>query len=138
MTINFKGDFPVSDDSLKAGNYIFRTVYILFGKLNYRFCIFGFFKTYIMKFPLTASIKLDLSNLHKGSKQKYIADRVKSIQLIGNGYAQKQIAEILGVSEKTLYNWRQEFLNAKDIYEFASPKANQYQGKLDDEKKTSL
>lgn len=91
-----------------------------------------------MKFPLTASIKLDLSNLHKGSKQQYIADRVKSIQLIGKGYAKKQIAEILEVSEKTLYNWRQEYINAKDIYEFASPKANQYQGRLNDEKKTSL
>ncbi len=91
-----------------------------------------------MRFPLTEALKLDLINIHKGCKQKYLADRVKSIQLIGNGYAQKQISEILQVSEKTLYNWKQEFLNASDIYHFATPKTNQYQGKLSDEKKTSI
>jgi transposase-like protein len=91
-----------------------------------------------MIFPLTESVKLDLANVHRGSKQKHIADKIKSIQLIGKGYAQNEIAEILDVCEKTVYNWKQEFINSKDIYEFAIPKENQYGGKLDDEKKTSL
>lgn len=91
-----------------------------------------------MRLPLTESTKLDLSNLHHGCKEKYLADKIKSIQLLSKGYKQKEIGGILSVSGKTLYNWKQEFLNSSSVYDFASKRTNSFEGKLNSEKKTSL
>lgn len=91
-----------------------------------------------MRLPLTESIKLDLSNLHQGCKEKYLADKIKSIQLLSKEYKQKEIEGILSVSGKTLYNWKQEFLNSSNVYDFASKRTNNFEGKLNSEKKTSV
>lgn len=91
-----------------------------------------------MEFPLKEDDILYLSNVHRGTRDKKVADRLKCIKLLNLGHDQSFIAELLEVDEKTVYNWKTKFLTSKSIEQYITDQPTPYSGKLDELKKTSL
>jgi hypothetical protein len=91
-----------------------------------------------MDFPISEQVAFDLSNIHRGTRDKRVADKIKCIKMLSQNYQKSVIASLLDVDEKTVYNWKEEFLEANNLEGFISGILGNYQGKLDEEKKTSL
>ena len=91
-----------------------------------------------MNIPLSDQDSFDLKNIHRGTKEKRVADKIKCIRMLSQNIPKSTIASLLEVDEKTVYNWRQEFLESKSIAAFFSDIKGNYQGKLSEEKKTPL
>ena len=91
-----------------------------------------------MNIPLSDQDSFDLTNIHKGTKEKRVADKIKCIRMLSENFPKSTIASLLEVDEKTVYNWRREFLESKSIVAFVSNLKGNYQGKLSEEKKTPL
>ena len=92
-----------------------------------------------MELPISNQVKLDFSNIHRAAKDKVVADKIKCIKMLSNNEKKSVIAELLEITEKTIYNWRCEFLLAKNVEDFiATSNKSHYRGKLSDLKKTSM
>lgn len=92
-----------------------------------------------MELPISDQLRLDFSNIHLAAKDKVVADKIKCIKMLSNNEKKWIIAELLEITEKTIYNWRCEFLSAKNVGDFiAPPNKSHYKGKLPGLKKTSL
>ena len=57
-------------------------------------------------FRLTDKEISALKALHKTQRDRRFADRIKSIISLGSGWSVAEIAQILLIDEKTVYNWR--------------------------------
>lgn len=90
-----------------------------------------------MEFPLKDQTIFDLSNLHRGTRDKKVADKLKCIKLLNQHESQTYISELLEIDEKTVYNWRKEYLEANSLEIFITGRLGNHKGKFDDEKKTS-
>ncbi len=55
---------------------------------------------------LSPNEEKELIRFHKTIKEKRLADRVKSIILLGSGYTHRQIAKILLLDEKTICRYK--------------------------------
>lgn len=55
---------------------------------------------------LTPKEKSDLKKLHGSIKEKRLADRIKCILLLSDGYTQKQVAQILLFDERTVLRYK--------------------------------
>jgi transposase-like protein len=91
-----------------------------------------------MEIPIREQVEFDLSNIHRAVKVKVIADKIKCIKMLSRNFKKSQIAELLEIGEKTVYNWKHEFISAKNVQEFIAPDIGNHKGKLSDLKKTSL
>ncbi len=91
-----------------------------------------------MELPISEQVEFDLTNIHRAIKGKVGADKIKCIKMLSKNYKQSQIAELLEIGEKTVYNWKQELLSANNVEGFISMKAGNNKGKLNVLKKTSL
>lgn len=91
-----------------------------------------------MELPISEQIEFDLSNIHRAVKIKTTADKIKCIKMLSRDFRKSQIAELLEIGEKTVYNWKQEFLSSKTVEEFVAPDKGNHKGKLSELKKTSL
>jgi len=56
----------------------------------------------IIDIPLSKDNLIALKNLHKKTKNKKQADRIKIILLFNNGYTQKEIASNILINENTI------------------------------------
>jgi hypothetical protein len=89
-----------------------------------------------MELPISDQVKLDFSNIHRAAKDKVVADKIKCIKMLSKNEKKSIIAKLLEITEKTIYNWRCEFLSAKKVEEFiAPPNKSHYRGKLSGLKK---
>lgn len=86
-----------------------------------------------MNIPLSDQDSFDLTNIHRGTKDKRVADKLKCIRMLSQNFPKASIAWVLEVDEKTVYNWKQEFLASKSIADFVSGIQGNYP-----KKKTSL
>jgi transposase len=50
-----------------------------------------------------------LERLMKNEKDPTIKDRIRGILLLKKNYSRSEVAEILGVTERTLYNWEYRY-----------------------------
>lgn len=91
-----------------------------------------------MELPLSDQVDFDLSNIHRAVKGKVSADKIKCIKMLSGNYKKSQIAELLEIGEKTVYNWKSDFLSARNVEEFIAPIQGNHKGKLSGLKKTSL
>ena len=91
-----------------------------------------------MEFPLRDIDILDISNIHRGTRIKKVADKLKWIKLLSQKRSYSSIAEVLEIDEKTVYNWKKEFLEVRSLQEFVAEPSGNYSGKLDDEKNFSV
>jgi transposase len=88
-------------------------------------------------YRLTKDQIVSLKILHRSLRDKRLADRVKAVVLLGNGWSSPQVAEALLVDEKTIRNWH-------DIYREAGEEGLiqlHYQGKppmLNESQQTEL
>jgi hypothetical protein len=92
-----------------------------------------------MELPISNQVRLDFSNIHRAARDKVVADKIKCIKMLSNKEKKSVIAELLEITERTIYNWRCEFLSARNVEEFITPPSkSHYRGKLSDLKKTAL
>jgi len=88
-----------------------------------------------MQFPLDEVVLLDLSNIHKGTKCKKVADKVKCIQMLSQSIKRDFIANILSITPKTVTIWKQQFEQSKDVISYVQNEHKGSKGYLDDSKK---
>ena len=91
-----------------------------------------------MVLPLNDQVEFDLSNIHRAVKGKAVADKIKCIKMLSRNFKKSQIADLLEIGEKTVYNWKSDFLSARNVEEFIAPIQGNHKGKLSGLKKTSL
>ena len=86
-----------------------------------------------MKLPLTEQDKIDLKRLHRQTKEKRHADRIKIITMLDKGFSQIQISELLMLDEDTVSNWSRKFSESRTIGEFLNFQYTSYKGRLSKE-----
>ncbi|MEK6615406.1 MAG: helix-turn-helix domain-containing protein [Bacteroidota bacterium] len=50
----------------------------------------------------------EYKQLHKKCKDKYIADRIKCILALDNGYRYSEVSEMILIKESTVWRWKEE------------------------------
>jgi transposase len=83
-----------------------------------------------MELPLSTENKIILKQMHRSTKDKKTADRIKTIILSDNGYTQKEIAVILMLDEDTISNWVNRFQTSTNFTTWFGDNYVAYQGKL--------
>ncbi|UCE07192.1 MAG: helix-turn-helix domain-containing protein, partial [bacterium] len=68
-----------------------------------------------MDTPLSSEDQTALHQLHRTTKEKRTADRIKAIILLDKGYTQKEIASILMLDEDTISSWIKKFKSSTNI-----------------------
>lgn len=91
-----------------------------------------------MDIPVSSEDQEILFQLHRSTKEKKTADRIKTIILLNKGYTQKEIASILLVDEDTISNWVKKFKSSKDIKIWLRNNYIAYNGKLNPEERSQL
>ena len=80
---------------------------------------------------------LDLSNTHKGTKSRKVADKVKCIQMLSQSISRGFIANILSITQKKIAVWKQEFEQSKNVISYVQHEHKGFKGYLDEIKKNS-
>ena len=83
-----------------------------------------------MDLPLSPENRDLLHKLHRSSKDKRTADRIKLIILLDKGYAQNEIASILMLDEDTISSWVKKFQVSSSIKQWLENNYSPYNGKL--------
>lgn len=58
---------------------------------------------------LTPQQRNEYQYLHRKSKEKHIADRIKCILCLDNGYSYSELSSILMIDETTLWRWHEQY-----------------------------
>lgn len=87
---------------------------------------------------LTNEEKIELKCLHKKNLPAREADKIKAILMIDKGYSCKETAEVLLLDEDTITNWKDKFLNKKDMDEWLKDNYSGYQGRLNKSEKEEV
>lgn len=80
----------------------------------------------------------DLKLLHKQTKERRSADKIKAILLMHAHYSQREIAAILLIDEDTVTAWKNTFTASNTIAEYLTDAYVPYQGKLTLEEKKKV
>lgn len=91
-----------------------------------------------MDIPLSSEDQKVLLHLHRNTKGKKTADRIKAIILLNKGYTQKEIASILMLDDDTISNWIKKFNSSINIKIWLDDNYIAYQGKLNPEQISQL
>ena len=91
-----------------------------------------------MDIPLSSEVEKALLHLHRNTKEKKIADRIKAVILLNKGYTQKEIASILMLDEDTITSWVKKFKSSTNIEIWLDNNYIAYQGKLNSEQLSQL
>lgn len=83
-----------------------------------------------MRIPLSTLDRADLHRLHKSTKEKKTADRIKMIILLDKGYSQKEVGSILMIDEDTIGNWVRKFESSINFRTYLEDNYFTYKGKL--------
>ncbi len=83
-----------------------------------------------MDIPLSLENQKALHHLHRNTRDKKIADRIKAIILLNKGYTQKEIASILMLDEDTISSWIKKFKSSTNIKIWLDNNYIAYKGKL--------
>lgn len=82
----------------------------------------------IMQSFLTETQRNEYRRIHKKSKEKRFADRIKSILALDRGYSFEEIAELLMIDDTSIRRWYEQYLAGgieallKDDYQGSEPK----------------
>lgn len=91
-----------------------------------------------MDIPLSSEDQTALHQLHRTTKEKRTADRIKAIILLNKGYTQKEIASILMLDEDTISSWVKKFKSSINIKIWLDNNYIAYKGKLNPEQLSQL
>lgn len=91
-----------------------------------------------MKIPLSNEDRNNLYKLHKSTKEKKSADKIKMIILLNKGYSQKEVASILMLDEDTIGNWFKKFTMSIGFSGYLEDNYSSYKGKLTPEEITQI
>jgi transposase len=91
-----------------------------------------------MDIPLSSKDQKTLHHLHRDTKEKKIADRIKAVILLNKGYTQKEIASILMLDEDTISSWIKKFKSSTNIKIWLDNNYIAYQGKLNPDQISQL
>ena len=83
-----------------------------------------------MDIPLSSENQQILFQLHRSTKEKRTADRIKTIILLNKGYTQKEIASILMLDEDTISRWVKKIKSSTNITTWLGDNYVTYKGKL--------
>jgi len=83
-----------------------------------------------MDIPLSKDNLIALKSLHKKTKNKKQADRIKIILLFNNGYTQKEIASNILINENTVSYWIKQFKSSLTFDDWLNNNYKAYWGKL--------
>ena len=83
-----------------------------------------------MDVPLSSENQQILFKLHRSTKEKRTADRIKTIILLNKDYTQKEIASILMLDEDTISRWVKKFKSSTNIKTWLGDNYVAYKGKL--------
>ena len=83
-----------------------------------------------MEIPLSTENQQILFQLHRSTKEKKTADRIKTIILLNKDYAQKEIASILMIDKDTISRWVKKFKSSTNIKTWLGDNYVAYKGKL--------
>jgi transposase len=86
-----------------------------------------------MELPLTEQDKVELKRLHRQTKEKRHADRIKIITMLDKGFSQIQISELLMLDGDTVSTWSRRFSESRTIGEFLNFQYTSYDGRLSKE-----
>ena len=68
-----------------------------------------------MDIPLSSADEKALLHLHRNTKEKKLADRIKAVILLNKGYSQQEIASILMLDADTITSWITKFKSSTNI-----------------------
>jgi transposase len=91
-----------------------------------------------MDIPLSKEDQKALIQLHRNTKEKRTADRIKAIILLNKGYTQKEIASILMLDEDTISSWIKKFNSSINIEVWLDNNYVAYKGKLNPDQLSQL
>ncbi|MCP5502237.1 MAG: IS630 family transposase [Leptospiraceae bacterium] len=83
-----------------------------------------------MEIPLSEADRIIIKKIHRTTKDKRIADRIKIINLLDRGYNSIEIAAILMLDEDTVSNWKKKFIESKNMEDWLALNFIPYKGKL--------
>lgn len=83
-----------------------------------------------MEIPLSENSLIELTKLHKKTKNKKQADRIKIILLFNKGYTQKEIASNILIKENTVSYWIKKFKSSLTVDDWIKNNYRPYWGKL--------
>lgn len=83
-----------------------------------------------MNIPLSDEHIIELKRLHKKTKNKKDADRIKIILLANDGYSHEQIASIVLMNKNTITYWIKKFKSCSSINDWIQKNYKPYPGKL--------
>lgn len=83
-----------------------------------------------MNIPLSDQHIIELKRIHKKTKNKKDADRIKIILLANNGYTHEQIASILLINKNTITYWIKKFKLCSSVNDWIQKNYKPYVGKL--------
>jgi len=83
-----------------------------------------------MEIPLTEKNFIELKRLHRTTKNKKQADRIKIILLFNKGYTKKEIASNILIKENTVSYWINKFKSSLTIDDWFKNNYKAYWGKL--------
>jgi transposase len=91
-----------------------------------------------MEIPLSTDNQQILFKLHRSTKDKKIADRIKTIILLSKGYTQKEVASILMLDVDTISKWVKKFKTSSNINTWLDDNYIAYKGKLTSQETSQL
>jgi len=87
---------------------------------------------------LTEEVKRELIIAHKKGLSAREADKIKAILMLADGYSGKEVAKVLLLDEDTITNWKERFLNRKNISEWLKDDYSGYHGRLNKTEKAEV
>jgi transposase len=91
-----------------------------------------------MNITLTVKEKYDLKKMHRKTKNRQDADKIKAVLMFSDGYAVTEIAEILLLDDDTVRTWLKAYEEKEDVDSWLEKSYLAYTGKLSKEEKSQV
>lgn len=87
---------------------------------------------------LTAKEKYDLKRMHRKTKNRQDADKIKAILMFSDGYTATEIAEVLLLDDDTVRTWIKSYWEKENLYSWLDKNYVVYAGKLSKEEELEV
>lgn len=91
-----------------------------------------------MNIPLSTKEKYDLKKMHRYTKDRRDADKIKSVLMFSDGYTATEIAAILLLDDDTVRAWTQSYKQAYNVALWLGKNYVAYEGKLTSEEEAKV
>ncbi len=91
-----------------------------------------------MNIPLSTKEKYDLKKMHRKTKNRHDADKIKAVLMFSDGYTATEIATVLLLDDDTVRTWIETYEKNENVETWLETKHIAYQGKLSEEEESRV